>query len=209
MVKCTKKFKKKILSYNLLNLSKILSKSLKLNIVKLIIFIFCSYLYFYDNMYLNQHQLDQILKTPFFSQLHTHNVIKYVLYRGKFNVVVHTVRFNFTSQFSENTMFQYLYSYLLSVFPINTHVLGTIEYDLLLEDSTSNPKSYYIWRANSNASHINNAIVEIFFPLSYNNLYRFAENALNVRIPELNVYFKNSHVKINRLVAIVFTFTML
>lgn len=160
-------------------------------------------------MYLNKNQLDQILKSPFFSQLHTHNVIKYALYRGKFQVVVHTVRFNLTDQFSENIMYQYLYSYLLSNFSLNTHVLGTIEYDLLLEDPSSDPKSYYIWRANSNASHINNAAVEVFFPLSYNNLYRFAENVLNVHLSNLNIHFRNSNVKINRIVAIVFTFAML
>jgi hypothetical protein len=160
-------------------------------------------------MYLTQSQVDTILQTSYFTQPVTQSAVNYVLYRGHLNVTVHTLRFNCIDSFNENMVLQHLHTYLMSVYSLNTHIIASINYDLLLKNPNSNPSSFYLWRANSNAVHQyhrNSLMTEIFFPLTYGNLYQFARRALTVDIASLNVKFRESNVTVVRPIAFVFSF---
>jgi hypothetical protein len=155
-------------------------------------------------MYLTSHQVETLLQNSYFTQAMTQSAVEYRLYRGHLNVTVHTLRFNLIDAFTENMMINQLFTYLSSVYNLNTHVLATIGYDLLLENPNSDLSSFYIWRANSNAVH--NYQDDIFFTFTYNNLYVFAKQALNYSLPNLNMYFRSSNVIVVRPIAIVFSF---
>lgn len=159
-------------------------------------------------MYLTEPQLQQILSSAYFTQPVTKSVVKYVLYQGKLNAVVHTIRFNLNADVNENFIIQHVLNYLMENFAMNTRLMGSINYDLLLVDSNSEIKSYYLWRANSNSVHFN-AAEEIPFYLTYNNVYQFITNCTRVNIPELNIQFQSSNVVIDRPIAIVLSFFQL
>jgi hypothetical protein len=156
-------------------------------------------------MYLTSTQVETLLQNPYFTQEMTHSAVEYRLFKGHLNVTVHTLRFNLIDGFTENMMINRLYTYLLSVYNLNTHVLATIDYDLLLENPNSDLSSFYVWRANSNAVHNNQN--DIFFTFTYNNLYTIAKQALNYNLPNLNMYFRSSNVIVVRPIAIVFSFS--
>lgn len=150
--------------------------------------------------YLTNTQIETVLQNPYYTQSTTQSAIDYRLFRGRFNVTVHTLRFNLNSSFTETMMLNYLYNYLTSVYNLNTHLLATVDYDLLL----GNNSSFYIWRANSNATIYNTN--DIYFPFTYHNLYVFARQALKIHLPTLNMYFRTSNVNVIRPLAIVFSF---
>jgi hypothetical protein len=155
-------------------------------------------------MYLTSTQVEFLLQNPYYTQEMTQSAIEYRLFRGHLNATVHTLRFNLIDVFTENMMIDRLYTYLLSVYNLNTRVLATIDYDLLLENSGLDVSSFYVWRANSNA--VNNYRDDIFLTFTYNNLYAFAKQALNINLPNLNMYFRSSNVIVVRPIAIVFSF---
>lgn len=156
-------------------------------------------------MYLTNYQVQSILKNSFYSDFVTETDVKYVFYRGRMNATVHTLRFNFNDKFNENSMLEHIIQYLLNRYNLNTKLMGSIGYDLLLKDPNSVPTSFYLWRANSNAVHtlVDN---EHFFDLTYNNLFRFIRSVTNINVNDLNIFFRSSNVTIERIVAIVFTF---
>lgn len=156
-------------------------------------------------MYLTEAQLAVLLNTPFFNLPVTENEITYAFYRGHVNATVHTLRFNWTNQFNETFMIQHIIRYLMARFPLNTTLLGSINYDVLLVNPDSEPTSYYVWRANSNARHFdeNN---ENLIMLTYNNLYRFIAQATSVHTTTLDLMFSSSNVRIQKILSIVFSF---
>ena len=158
-----------------------------------------------SGMYLTEAQLNIILNSSFFTVPFTESVVTYRFYRGRTNATVHTLRFNWINEFNRDVMLQQLITYLMTYFPLNSTLLGSINYDILLVNPGSEPKSYYVWRANSNA-HSFNEENETRFVLTYDNVYRFATNALNVNIPDLNINFQTSNVQVEKIVAIVFSF---
>ena len=161
-----------------------------------------------SGMYLTEAQLNSILNSSFFTVPFTQSVVNYRFYRGRTNATVHTLRFNWTNDFNRDVMLQQLITYLMTHFPLNCTLLGSINYDILLVHPSSEPKSYYVWRANSNA-HSFNEENETRFILTYENVYRFATNAANVHIPDLNINFETSNVRIEKIVAIVFSFVQM
>jgi hypothetical protein len=156
-------------------------------------------------MYLTKNQITQILRSNFFHNRFTSNVTSYVLYQGKRNAIVHTLRFNIVEGFNENYVRETVINYLYSNFVSNSLILGLIDYDFLLRDSTPNTESYYIWRSNSNAVHFN-AHDESYFTLNNLNVANFVNKSLNIDYSTLNIYFSNSKVVIERALAIVLTF---
>ncbi len=156
-------------------------------------------------MYLSKSQLDHILKQPFFSNQVTEDMTHYVAYRGKLNCAVYTVRFNMNVKFDEHYMKDYLIGNVMKNFRLGSRLLASIQYDFLLVDPNSNPPSYYIWKANSNLSTFNHDN-ENLLTLTYDNLFRFMQNAAVVDIPSLAINFRASNVIIERVLAIVFSF---
>lgn len=157
-------------------------------------------------MYLTEAQLRIVLQNPYFSQPYTENTTNYVFYRGHINAIVHTLRFNVIDSLNEEYMMQTVLTYLMNLYDMGTELLGSVSYDLLLEDP--NTKSYYVWRANSNSS-FDFMRDEAMFPLTYERLYRLITTAYNVHVSDLNIYFSSSNVKVSRLVAVVLSFIKL
>jgi len=155
-------------------------------------------------MYLDRHQLNLVLQTPFFTQPVTENVVDYVLYRGHLNAKVHTLRFNLIDGFDENRLIQHVLAYLMRHYKLQTKLLGSINYDLLL--SEPNTGSSYIWRANSNSSFAGTGGSELYFELTYNNVYRFVRDAARIHVSDLDIYFRSSNVVVERILAIVISF---
>jgi hypothetical protein len=156
-------------------------------------------------MYLTKAQVTQILNSNFFQTLFFSNISNYVLYQGKKNATVHTLRFNIVEGFTESKVREIVMSYLNEKFPPNSLILGSIDYDFLLRDPTSNTESYYIWRSNSNAVHFK-AHDEIYFSLNNMNIANFINKSVNIDYSTLNIHFNNSKVVIEKAIALVFTF---
>ena len=156
-------------------------------------------------MFLDKNQLENVLKNSFFSQPFTESAVQYELYRGHLSTSVHTLRFNFTANFNEYFIVQTLIKYLFTHYIPNTQLIGSMSYDLLLKDPNSNPTSYYIWRANSNAVHFS-ADNEFTLYLTHNNIYRLVQNCSIIHVPSLEIFFRSSNVVIERPLAVVFSF---
>lgn len=135
----------------------------------------------------------------------TESSVKYAAYRGRLNAIVYTMRFNLTPAFNEAHMTNTVLTHVMSRFPNGARLLGSIHYDLLLVDPRSDPKSYYIWRANSNQT-VFDTNSEILLSLSYDNMFRFIQNSAHADIPSLNINFRSSSVVVERVLAIVFSF---
>lgn len=154
-------------------------------------------------MYLNQTQLTTILNSPYWALPVTENMTNYSLYRGRQNVRVLTIRFNLIATFDETRMIQTLMTMLTNYFPVESRLLSSVNYDLLLCEPQS--KSYYIWRANTNQA-LFNVSQETPLKLNYANVFRFSQNSSNVHVPDLSLSFRQSNVVIEKILAIVFTF---
>lgn len=159
-------------------------------------------------MYLTQAQLETLLQTSYFTEPITQRTVQYKLYQGHLNATVHTLRFSINVD--KNDVLQHIIDYLMKLYDLNTQFLASISYDLVLVDPKSNPKSYYIWRANSNASIISALSHETFLPLTYDNLYRFVNDSVfNNQVSDFDIFFASSSVVVDRILAIVITFVKL
>ena len=156
-------------------------------------------------MYPTREQIDVYLNQPLFSDEYTESSKKYVFYRGKLNVTVFTLRFNYLPTFSEDLLFQIVSTKLMSMYPIQTRLLGSFQYDLLLCNNDANPKTYYIWRSNSNQRNFDEAH-EILFSLNYVNTHRFVQAVVQNNFNDLNTNFLNSKVTIERPLSVVLSF---
>jgi hypothetical protein len=161
-------------------------------------------------MYLSEHELNAILKTPYYSQPFSTSFLNYTFYRGRYNANVLTVRFNVENAlFNESFLQSILHAQIEDVYAMNTNLRVSVFYDLVLENNRLNEheeRSYYIWRANSNRRSFDDESDEKFMLFNAPNLIQWVRQALQVHLPDLNVNFEHSNVTINRLLAVVFTF---
>jgi hypothetical protein len=172
----------------------LVSNKVENNLKKIIFFLF--------RMYLTEAQVSSILNSNFFQTSFTSSKIHYALYQGKTNATVHTLRFNCNETFDPLTVRSKIYQYLTDEFQANSVLLGSISYDFLLVNSEQNPKSYYIWRSNSNAVHFT-AHEESYFTLSYMNVANFVRSIFSMDASSFDVNFENSKVVIDRILAVV------
>ena len=156
-------------------------------------------------MYLTISQVNQILNTPRYTLPFTESLFQYALYRGRYNAKVYTVRFNIIPSLTEDFIFNHLYRGLQSGFPAEPHFRASLKYDLLMKNNSQIPATYYIWRANSNHYNFNNAD-EVLVSNTPESLLQFVNNCTTIDVDNLDIFFQNSSVSIDRVLALVFSF---
>jgi len=156
--------------------------------------------------YLNETQCRTILQTPHFTQPFTVSFIDYILYRGQTNVSVLTIRFTRFQPTDYNTVLSTLRHELMLYFALNTPLVYSVDYDVLLSaplpDGTL---SYYIWRANSNR-HQFNSHTEATFTLTHSNIQELVDFILQDHLAQAVIDFGNSKVSVVRVLAVVVSF---
>jgi hypothetical protein len=159
-------------------------------------------------MYLTRSELVDLLKLPYFNTFFTKNVHNYALYRGHFNATVLTLKYSvLVPEFNETSMINSIIKEVLDFFPPNIKsVRALIDYDVVLK---SNPmdqvnESFYLWKANSNRNQVPNQ--ETIVSLDENSIFLFVRHAARVNPSELDIYYINSNVSVDRIVSILFTF---
>ena len=158
-------------------------------------------------MYLDENQLKALLDTPYYSVPCTESWIHYELYRGQYNTSILTLRFNITDSFSEELILDTLLEKIIMYFPLNSRILASVNYDLVLRDPDSNPTSFYIWKANSN-QHRFDQNTEIVLVNNPANLARYARGIPFENVSDLNINFRNSQVIVDRLLTVVCSFML-
>ena len=158
-------------------------------------------------MYLNENQLKALLEAPYFSSPSTESWIHYEFYRGQLDTSVLTLRFNITDTFSENFILDTLLEKIIMYFPLNSRILASLNYDVVLRDPESNPVSFYIWKANSN-QHCFDRNTEIVVVNTYANVARYARGIQFDNINDLNINFRHSRVIVDRLLSVVCSFML-
>ena len=156
-------------------------------------------------MYISESNLITVLEHPFYTNTITENLSSYSLYRDRYNVSVYTIRYNLLPDFSKDDMIHEIINKVKKQFPKDQQVIGMIDYDLLLIADDTDPKSYYIWRANSN-HRLNLDTNETIVTLNHHSLFNFIRDSALVNVPTLNANYRHSKVSIERVLAIVFTF---
>ena len=158
-----------------------------------------------DIMYPTREQLDVYLNHPFFSNEYTESSKKYAFYRGKLDVTVYTLRFNYLPTFNDDVLFRMVPAKLMDMYPNQPRLLGSFQFDLLLCNHEANPPTFYIWRSNSNQRNFDEAH-EILFSLNYANTHRFVQTVVQNNFNDLNTNFINSKVTIERPLSVVLSF---
>lgn len=154
-------------------------------------------------LYLRHDEVQLILQNPLYTRPVTQNSSNYHLYRGRLKAEVFTIRFNLISDFNERFMLQTCLNLLMNRYEEETPLNCSIHYDVLL--ATPDRQSFYIWRANTNRVHFDEND-EILLNLNSPELVRFCQQALNFNISDLKLFFSNSNMSIDKIIAIVFTF---
>jgi len=157
-------------------------------------------------MFLSENDVDIILKQPIFSLPVTESDLQYVFYRGQKSVNLLTVRFNFTPSFSQSWMTTYLQDRLTSPpFQLQSQLLASVHYDLLLCNKNVSPPSYYVWVSNTNRTTLD-VDKQTQMTITYDNISRLTENTTAINLSDLQVNFINSDITVDRVLAVVFTF---
>jgi len=156
---------------------------------------------------LTERELNSILNEPFFSQPSTVNRTNYTYYRGRARVSVLTLRFNLIPSFDKRAMIRHLIDVLEKHFALQTRLLASVRYDFVLRSSQHNPPTFYVWRANTNQAEFDEND-EVLMNFTHANIIRFCQNAADVHMPDLNIYFSDSNVVIDRCIAVVFSFVL-
>ena len=156
-------------------------------------------------VYLSEADLNAVLNDSFFTEPMTVNRLAYRFYRGRSKVTVLTVRFNLIPSFNKQAMVRNLMHVLDTHFNLQDRIVGSVRYDLVLRNSHAEPTTFYIWRAKTNQSEFDEN-AEISVAYTHANIYRFCQDATNIHIPDLNIFFSESSVVIDRCIAIVFSF---
>lgn len=157
-------------------------------------------------MFLNESEVELVLKQPIFSLPVTESDITYHFYRGRKNVNLLTVRFNMTPTFNASWMRSYLQDRLTTrPFQLQSQLVVSVHYDLLLCDTKASPPTYYIWVSNTNRTTLD-VDQQTQMTITYDNISRLTENVTNVNVSDLQVNFINSDITVDRVLAIVFTF---
>ena len=160
-----------------------------------------------NHNYMSEQELNAVLSDPFFTKPMTVNRLPYRFYRGRNRVTVLTIRFNLIPSFDKQSMFRQLLVVLDEHLNLQDRILGSVRFDLVLRHTHNEPTTYYIWRANTNQAEFDEND-EIAIDYTYANIHRFCQNAANVHIPDLNIFFETSNVVIDRCIAIVFSFAI-
>lgn len=155
-------------------------------------------------MYLLASEVKALLQAPYYSNPTTESFIQYRSYRGQLNVTVLTLRFNLTPQFDVSSMHRVFIDILGQRYAANTQLYCSVHYDFLLVDNAASPKSYYIWRSNTNRTHFD-ATHEVCLTCNPSSLLRFSQQAMNFDLDTLELNFTHSNVTIDKVLAIVFT----
>ena len=157
-------------------------------------------------MFLTESEVNHVLRQPTFSLPVTESTVDYTFYRGSKQVSLLTVRFNMTSDFSASFMTSYLQAKLTTApYQLQSHILASVHYDLLLCNGNATPKTFYIWRSNTNRTTLN-VDHQVNMTKTYANINRFCENVTNVNLSDLQVNFVSSDVTVDCILVIVFTF---
>jgi hypothetical protein len=151
-------------------------------------------------MRLTQAEANVVLQFPFFTAPTTESLVDYEFYRGHLNTSVFNVRFNTLPSLSQSFIDNFLIEKLFAMYALNSTVLASVSHDLLLKQPTTN--SYYIWKANTNQRSFDEGS-EIVLTLNANNIHRFASTITNFNPADLNIYFNNSNVIVEKILAYV------
>jgi hypothetical protein len=163
-----------------------------------------------QQVYMSLSELNAVLREPFFSEPMTVSRVPYVFYRGRKKCIVLTVRFNLIPSFNRHFMERQLLTLLDEHTQPYPHrpVLASVRYDLVLRSSGADrAASYYIWRANTNQADFDDDDELVFVP-NYANVFQFCNNATHINMSDLNIYFVNSSVVIDKCIAIVLSFVL-
>lgn len=156
-------------------------------------------------MFLTLSEVNLVLAQPIFSLPVTESEVDYILYRGRKQTSLLTVRFNMIPSFNSSFMVAYLQDKLTSPpFQLQSQVLASISYDLLLCNTNATPRTYYVWRSNTNRTTLN-VDHQVNMTINYANIARFCENVTNINITDLQADFVSSNVTVDRVLAVVFT----
>jgi hypothetical protein len=157
-------------------------------------------------MFLTESEANLVLLQSMFTLPVTESVVNYLFYRGTKKTRLLTVRFNLTPTFSHSFMLAYLQNRLTSApYRLQSHLIASVHYDLLLCNNDASPKTYYIWRSNTNRTTLN-VDHEVNMTITHANITRFCENVTNINMSDLHANFVTSNVTVDRVLAVVFTF---
>jgi hypothetical protein len=132
--------------------------------------------------------------------------MEYTFYRGNKKARLHTISFNLVPTFSRSFMTNYLQDRLTSSpYQLQSTILASVQYDLVLCNINAIPKTFYIFRSNTNRTTLN-VDHQVNMSITIDNINRFCENVTNVNIADLDSNFITSDVTVDRILSIVFTF---
>ena len=156
-------------------------------------------------MYLTLLELNALLRKPYFTEFSHKSSSQYALYRGHFNATVLTLRYSVLSPAYdfENMLTHTIRETIKFFSPHHKSVRGLIEYDLILK--ANEEESYYFWRANSNrAPAVPNS--EATLAMTHNDIFLFIRHVNRLNPDDLNIFYTNSNVVVDRVVSVIFTF---
>ena len=155
-------------------------------------------------MFLTESEVNAVLQNSMFSSPVTESDVTYAFYRGMKQANLLTIRFNMIPSFQSSFMVAYLQDKLTSApYQLQSRILISVHYDLLLCNVNATPKTYYIWRSNTNRTTLN-VDHQLNMTISYANIERFCENVTTVSLSDLDSNFISSDVTVDRVLAIVF-----
>ena len=158
-------------------------------------------------MYMSRNELNTLLKTTYFKKFVQSNVSQFALYRGHYNANVLTLKYSLlVPEFSEQAMISSIIKEVKNFFPpTQKDVRALIEYDVILWNPLEHTEpSFYFWKANSNRNPVPNS--ESIVKLTYDSIFMFIRNAARINPADLDIYFLNSNVSVDRITSILFTF---
>ena len=157
-------------------------------------------------MFLTESEVGVVLQQPTFALPVTESRVDYEFYRGRKKVNLLTIRFNMIPSFTESMMLAHLQHRLItSPYELQSQIVASVQYDLLLCNTETSPPTFYIWRSNTNRTTLN-VDYETTLTLSYDHIKRLCDNVTHVNLSDLQANFVNSHVTVDRVLTIVFTF---
>jgi hypothetical protein len=158
-------------------------------------------------MYLTESEVNVLLQEPLFSLPVTEFKQNYQLYQGHRKVTPRTIRFNLVPNFEPSIIQAYLQEKLTSYYRFGSELSISVQYDFLLCNYNATPKTFYIWRANTNQTTLEkDDDIDVKITLNYYNIKQICTNATSIDFDQLNINFVTSDVTMDRVLAIVFTF---
>jgi len=158
-------------------------------------------------MYLTESEVNVLLQEPLFSLPVTEFKQNYQLYQGHRKVTPRTIRFNLVPNFEPSSYSGLFAGKINIILPVGSELSISVQYDFLLCNYNATPKTFYIWRANTNQTTLEkDDDIDVKITLNYYNIKQICTNATSIDFDQLNINFVTSDVTIDRVLAIVFTF---